>query len=154
MSSLESICEICGRPYVGFKCVKCTQTSVSMSDFGVDALNPTTREGGSDVEADAPGIAKLKVTVSGRLYAVGKPICRIGHDSTNDIVLCLDAQVSRFHAQIRFEDGEYVLRDLGTKEGTWLNGERVSSEQILFQGDHIRIGSTRFYFMAEPKHQF
>lgn len=154
MSSLESICEICGRPYIGLKCIKCTQTSVSVADFGFDSLNPSMREDEITVAADAPGVAKLKITESGRLYPVAKPVCRLGHDPANDIVLTLDPAVSKFHAHIRFEDGEYVLRDLGTREGTWLNGERISSEQILFQGDHIRIGSTRFYFMAEPKHQF
>jgi hypothetical protein len=49
-------------------------------------------------------------------------------------------QVSRYHARIERRNGEYLLRDLGSKNGTYVNGERVGDEPYrLHDGDEIQI---------------
>jgi pSer/pThr/pTyr-binding forkhead associated (FHA) protein len=50
------------------------------------------------------------------------------------------AGASRRHASIGWRDGRVLLRDLGSTNGTFLNGERVSGEAALASGDRIRIG--------------
>ncbi|MCB9604659.1 MAG: FHA domain-containing protein [Sandaracinus sp.] len=60
----------------------------------------------------------------------------------------LDRIVSKEHCHIDFVDGRYVLKDLGSLNGTFVNGERVS-ERPLQSGDEITLGSTRVVFFDE-----
>ncbi len=57
----------------------------------------------------------------------------------------LDRIVSKEHCHIDLVDGRYVLKDLGSLNGTFINGERVS-ERVLSEGDEITLGSTRILF--------
>lgn len=59
-----------------------------------------------------------------------------------------DRWVSRLHCQIDEVGGRFVLRDLGSKHGTFVNGERVS-EVPLSLGDQIDIGMSRFVVAEE-----
>ena len=63
---------------------------------------------------------------------------RIGRALDNDIVVS-DASVSRHHASIEYRHGGFVVRDLGSQNGTWLAGQRVS-EVPLGGGDALRLG--------------
>jgi pSer/pThr/pTyr-binding forkhead associated (FHA) protein len=56
------------------------------------------------------------------------------------------SNVSRRHAEVRPEAGRYVLRDLGSTNGTFVNGERVESARILQPGDRIDISSCTVTF--------
>ena len=67
-----------------------------------------------------------------------KPVT-IGRSPDADIVLS-DERSSRLHCGIRFLDDEYFLRDLKSKNGTFLNEERVEMARLT-PGDRIRIGS-------------
>ncbi|HEY5526316.1 MAG TPA: DUF3662 and FHA domain-containing protein [Candidatus Anoxymicrobiaceae bacterium] len=69
---------------------------------------------------------------------------QIGRIADNDIVLP-DPNVSRVHARVELLDGSYVVTDLESTNGTWLNEKRVSSSK-LNENDVIRLGSTRFIF--------
>ncbi|MEZ4288559.1 MAG: FHA domain-containing protein [Polyangiales bacterium] len=62
----------------------------------------------------------------------------------------LDRVVSKEHCIIDRVDGSYVLRDLGSLNGTYINGTRVR-EQVLHTGDEIRIGSTSIKFDEAPQ---
>jgi adenylate cyclase len=66
----------------------------------------------------------------------------------NNTVQVLDRIVSKEHCHIDFVDGRFVLRDLGSLNGTFVNGERVG-ERVLFPGDEITLGSTRILFDGE-----
>jgi pSer/pThr/pTyr-binding forkhead associated (FHA) protein len=79
----------------------------------------------------------------GAEFEVGadNPLIVIGRKGTCAIQI-LDQKASREHAEVRFEDGRLVLRDLESRNGTWLNGDRVDSPRQLRAGDRIRIGDT------------
>jgi adenylate cyclase len=62
----------------------------------------------------------------------------------------LDRVVSKEHCHIEMVEEDYVLKDLGSLNGTYINGERVAGEQTLRPGDEITIGSTRIVFEPEP----
>ena len=65
---------------------------------------------------------------------------RIGRDQGSDIVLDdPEKTVSRQHAELRFDQGEYVLFDLGSPNGTWVGDERVQ-RVVLTGGGRVRIG--------------
>jgi len=68
----------------------------------------------------------------------------IGRRNSNDIVIN-DNLCSRDHAVIFESEGSYRVRDLGSHNGTYLNGEKIS-ERELGKDDVIRIGNTEFYF--------
>lgn len=55
-----------------------------------------------------------------------------------------DSAASRHHCLIRIRGGEVTLADLGSSNGTYLNGTRVLSQTALHTGDEIRIGDFRY----------
>jgi DNA-binding winged helix-turn-helix (wHTH) protein len=64
-----------------------------------------------------------------------------------DCVISIDdPTVSRRHARVTVTDGEALLEDLGSKNGTWLRGRRVVGRAPLHDGDPIRIGSVPMVF--------
>jgi pSer/pThr/pTyr-binding forkhead associated (FHA) protein len=71
----------------------------------------------------------------------------LGRTMENDIVLP-DSYVSRKHARISYEGGVYVLEDLGSTNGTILNGNDIKGmgKQALKDGDQIQLGTTLFKF--------
>jgi pilus assembly protein CpaF len=72
----------------------------------------------------------------------------VGRLGDNEVQL-EEGSVSSRHAEIVVQDGVVILRDLGSTNGTFLNGEQVVSEQELKEGDEIYFGSVRSVFM-EP----
>ena len=75
------------------------------------------------------------------------PLCpepvTLGRQEDNSIVLA-DAQVSRHHAEITVQAGQCVLRDLGSANGTYVNGERIAEDRVLGQEDLVALGQTGF----------
>ena len=75
----------------------------------------------------------------------GKNEFRFGRDPGNDLVID-HPSVSRFHSQVRFENGTYTIYDLTSTNGTYVNGQQVLGQRRLVVGDSIRIGPTSFVF--------
>jgi pSer/pThr/pTyr-binding forkhead associated (FHA) protein len=70
---------------------------------------------------------------------------QMGKGPRNDIVIA-DPAVSAAHAVIRIEDGEYVVSDIGSRNGTFVNGERISATHALKHGDVIGMGLSKLTF--------
>jgi hypothetical protein len=93
-------------------------------------------------------IAELERPSGGRFRLKG--FCSLGRTETNDIMLP-DVKVSRRHALIQKQgQDELWLIDLGTPNGTWVNGERLSRSTLLRDKDQIDIGPYRLVF-HQPK---
>ena len=73
----------------------------------------------------------------------------IGRAREADIPL-LDDKVSRIHCGIRLSDGEFYLKDLKSRNGTYVNGQRVEDTIKLKVGDRIQVGSTVFILDTSP----
>jgi two-component system, NtrC family, sensor kinase len=71
-------------------------------------------------------------------------IFQVGRDSSNTIQLH-DSEVSRHHAEIRCHDGEFVISDLNSSNGTYVNGTRIE-QHTLESGDQVQAGSTLMLF--------
>jgi pSer/pThr/pTyr-binding forkhead associated (FHA) protein len=70
----------------------------------------------------------------------------IGKGDENDLALDDDATVSRLHAVLdRFPAG-WCVTDLGSSNGTYVNGERIFAPRTLRHGDEVRIGTTKLLF--------
>ncbi len=63
----------------------------------------------------------------------------VGRDSASAIAIN-DAEVSRKHARLTFQGGKYVIEDLGSTNGTFVNGQRLVSPVVLKSGDVISLG--------------
>ncbi|MSR64495.1 MAG: FHA domain-containing protein [Verrucomicrobiae bacterium] len=69
----------------------------------------------------------------------------IGRSTMADVSIPDDERMSRVHCEIRREGGHYYIRDLDSKNGTWVNQERIKKSQIKF-GDKIKVGHTILAF--------
>ena len=94
--------------------------------------------------ASAPYLAGAN---GGRFAVKPGAITQIGRALDNDIVVP-DASVSRHHANIEARDGGYMVRDLGSQNGTWIHGERVGEGAAIAHGDSLRFGDAVFIFHA------
>ena len=77
----------------------------------------------------------------GTVFDLTKEVSLIGRDVTNDVVVG-DAEVSRQHARLTRTPGGYVLEDLGSTNGTFVNGERLVAPRVMNPGDLVALGET------------
>ena len=63
----------------------------------------------------------------------------IGRDASNSIAIN-DAEISRKHSRLSFQGGKYVLEDLGSTNGTFVNGQRLAGPVVLKPGDVVSLG--------------
>lgn len=76
----------------------------------------------------------------------------IGRSSRNDVCVS-DPFASRFHVEVRREDSDFHVVDLGSANGTLLNGKRLAGQARLQLGDELRIGETLIVFAVDGKRQ-
>jgi pSer/pThr/pTyr-binding forkhead associated (FHA) protein len=82
----------------------------------------------------------------GRIFEIRKDRLTIGRSRESDIFL-EDLAVSRLHTTIsRDGQGQYVIRDESSANGTYVNGQKVT-EQVLAEGDEIQVGQTVLGFV-------
>ena len=67
----------------------------------------------------------------------------IGSHESNEVVLSADRTVSRLHAVLEAFPAGGSLRDMGSRNGTFVNGQKMVGERVLGPGDEFRIGRTR-----------
>ena len=75
----------------------------------------------------------------------------VGRDASSDIPLTDDPTASRRHAVLERLPAGWWVHDVGSLNGTFVNGELVEGERPLFPGDEIRVGDTRFVYRDEPR---
>jgi hypothetical protein len=63
----------------------------------------------------------------------------IGRDAASGVAIS-DAEVSRKHARLNFQGGKFVIEDLGSTNGTFVNGQRLSTSAVLKPGDVVSLG--------------
>ncbi|HVG60335.1 MAG TPA: FHA domain-containing protein, partial [Hyalangium sp.] len=93
-----------------------------------------------------PALLLLTGPSSGRRYELVSEIS-IGRSPSCEIQV-EDDKVSRRHAHIFVRDGQVWVRDLGSRNGTLVNGERLQGEARLLPGDRVQVGETTA--MYEP----
>lgn len=83
-------------------------------------------------------------------YQLDKPEIVIGRAPNSDILLSKDKLTSRRHATIIHENGQYLLRDEHSANGTFVNGQQMedAGTYILHDGDHVGIGEHELLFHA------
>jgi len=98
------------------------------------AASPLDRLRALGRRARRPGLLSLAPQL-----AAGRIV--LGRSSGCQLVLA-DDTVSRRHAELRLVDGRWHLRDLGSSNGTWVNGRRVVEAEVV-AGDDVQLGACR-----------
>ncbi len=75
----------------------------------------------------------------GTAFPLQKSEIYIGRDPSNDFVI-RDAEVSRKHARLIWQSGGYILEDLGSTNGTFINGQRLLGPHVMRPGEVIQLG--------------
>ena len=119
-------------------------------------LDATVRgEGGaitvpSGIENPAKFILRSDNGENVQEYMLDRTETIIGRGANSHIVLSKDKLTSRRHAVVRYENGAYVLRDGGSSNGTFINGQQLdkSDARVLQDGDHVGIGEYELAFRS------
>lgn len=103
-------------------------------------------ESNVEVHLEAAGPALLVMKGSNETFLLDVPSTSIGR-SPNAIVYLDDVTVSRLHAEISRSGNSYMVRDLGSLNGTYVNRARISEVQ-LEPGDELQVGKFRLLFLS------
>jgi pSer/pThr/pTyr-binding forkhead associated (FHA) protein len=129
-------------------------TSVFRADFTEfsEREQPAPEQPVSGVGALPPGSALLVVKRgpnAGSRFLLDQATTSAGRHPESDIFLD-DVTVSRRHAEFRRDVGEFVVVDVGSLNGTYVNREPVDTA-VLANGDEVQIGKFRLVFLTGPR---
>ena len=109
-------------------------------------ISPEILEALKKIPGGNAGLIVLKGPIPGEKFIIKKSVFSIGRSPESDILLD-DITVSRQHAVIEKSGQDYILKDLGSLNGTYLNGE-IINEAALSHSDKIQIGKYIFIFFC------
>jgi hypothetical protein len=156
------------RPVVEFE----TDDRLGLGEFGIQArvVNPEPEVADEPVPPESSGRTMIYSTagrvseplaerarqrqqtallrMGGKRLVVGPAGATMGRSRQCDVMVD-DPNVSRTHAEVRPRGGSWVLTDLGSTNGSRLNGHRVEGTEVLKPGDEIELGSTQLTFELE-----
>jgi Protein of unknown function (DUF3662)/FHA domain len=136
------------------------QTRVVSPDHDDDAEAPVEESGRTMIYSSAGRVAEpleerarththtALLISGGKRLVVGPAGVTIGRSRQCDVTLD-DPNVSRTHAEIRPRGGSWVLTDLGSTNGSRLNGRRLDGAEVLKPGDEIELGTSQIKFELE-----
>ncbi len=93
-----------------------------------------------------PSLFVIQGRDQGKRFELQGPCIRIGREKGNTIQLH-DVEVSRFHAELHWQDGHFDLVDLGSSNGTFVNSQ-PSTRHTLGSGDRVQLGRTLMIYTA------
>src|SRR6188472_1146649 len=79
--------------------------------------------------------------VPGKIFELAKDMMTIGRDVNNDLVIN-DSEVSRNHSRLTSHSGGYLIEDLASTNGTFVNGQRLIGPKLLNSSDVVGLGET------------
>lgn len=89
----------------------------------------------------------LKPVRGGRPVVIDKPIVLVGRHADCDLIITDSAKISRKHCCLALVNSRFVVRDLDSMNGVWVNRDRVDGFSELTPGDELMIGDVAFEVM-------
>ena len=139
--SVNPIVRLVSNPDMDRGEVNIVATHSSEGDNSTQAMQPIP------IEKQAKPVNPQLVINGTRSMTLTEPVLNIGRSDDNHIVLD-DAFVSRHHIQLRLRSGTYMLFDVNSHGGTYVNKVKIT-EHRLQSGDVIRIGKTQIIYVIE-----
>ncbi|MBC8290176.1 MAG: FHA domain-containing protein [Planctomycetes bacterium] len=90
---------------------------------------------------------RLVSASSGKTVKLDKPVVLIGRNPDCDVVLTKSRKVSRAHCLVACVNNQIVVRDLGSTNGVWVNGQRVERESRVRLGDELSVADVRYHLV-------
>lgn len=103
----------------------------------------------NDIEAGTAILVVRGGEDEGAYFVLSRPLTTVGRSESCDISFD-DITVSRHHSEIIRNDGTYMVRDLGSLNGTYVNQRRVEVVELQ-QGDELQIGKFRLVFLESAE---
>ncbi|MBO0824138.1 MAG: FHA domain-containing protein, partial [Actinobacteria bacterium] len=144
----------CGTPLVRRPGDRGGDTTSTIGIPGVETDPEAAEVLAADAAAVAglpPGSALLAVLRgpnAGSRFLLNSDLILVGRHPDSDIFLD-DVTVSRRHAEFYRHGGSFIVRDVGSLNGTYVNRERIE-EAILSAGDEVQVGKFRLVFLLGP----
>ena len=85
------------------------------------------------------------LVLDNQLFPLNKLVITIGRHSSNDLII-KEPGLSRYHARVVFEAGRFILEDLDSRNGTFINNEKTNRTE-LHSGDNISFANTPILFI-------
>ncbi len=85
--------------------------------------------------------------VNSQVFPLEREIVNIGRKLDNHVVI-QDSRISRTHAQLRMMNGQFVLLDLNSTGGTFVNEQRIT-KSVLYSGDTISLAGVQIKFVQD-----
>jgi len=92
----------------------------------------------SDNQTDKPILTVIEGKYTNQYWVIDEAAMTLGRDDECNIVLP-ERQISRQHIRVTREDGKFFIEDLDSRNGTWINGQRIQGKQELFDGDEVHV---------------
>jgi len=150
---MNQSCEACGHSNAGGSrfCSSCGRPMSSVEEASTEALEPLG-DGPESVDFQTPSTGAALVVASGHQagtrYAITSELMTVGRHPDSDIFLD-DITVSRRHVELSTSNTGYMIRDVGSLNGTYLNGERLEDSEVsLTNGDELQIGKFKLLYLV------
>jgi pSer/pThr/pTyr-binding forkhead associated (FHA) protein len=126
-----------------------TRTVIESDSRRPAAVEPELMRRVTPPEPERKVVAVLRRLDNSQSYVIDRAGFRIGREKRSDLIIP-DRRVSRLHAEITFNRGSYLLRDLG-RTATKVNGRKIDEPYKLQVGDVLTIRSYEFAFLRRPE---
>jgi pSer/pThr/pTyr-binding forkhead associated (FHA) protein len=140
-------CSNCGNPLLGGQ--PAAEVTSTMAFGAIGLAEPTDETGEVPAYQEEPGVAALVVRRgpnAGSRFPLDQEVTTAGRSPDSEIFLD-DVTVSRRHAEVTRTAQGFLVRDVGSLNGTYVNRERIE-EVLLADGDEVQVGKYRLVFHA------
>lgn len=153
----DVFCTTCGHRNPGNAnfCSSCGNPLATQVEEHTTTFSPIDVEGDDDLTVgvdDLPdGAATLVVTRgpgSGSRFLLDADVVQVGRHPESDIFLD-DVTVSRRHAELARTGTDWIVRDVGSLNGTYVNRQRIEDQAPLANGDEVQIGRFKLVFLTQ-----
>jgi pSer/pThr/pTyr-binding forkhead associated (FHA) protein len=121
--------------------------TIAIAPVDTDAAEHDLSLGVDDLPAGSATLVVTRGPGAGSRFVLETDVVRAGRHPDSDIFLD-DVTVSRRHAEVARESGGWVLRDVGSLNGTYVNRQRIEESIGLGNGDEVQIGRFKLVFLT------
>ena len=121
--------------------------TIAIAPVDADAADHDLSLGIDDLPAGSATLVITRGPGAGSRFLLETDVVRAGRHPDSDIFLD-DVTVSRRHAEVARSSGSWVLRDVGSLNGTYVNRQRIEESAALSNGDEVQIGRFKLVFLT------